>query len=39
MYRQKVMDFTDPIIKGLSLFQCHLLKPGDKGKMAKFLFQ
>jgi FtsP/CotA-like multicopper oxidase with cupredoxin domain len=34
-----VMDFTDPIIRGLSLFHCHLLKHEDKGMMAKILFR
>ena len=34
-----VMDFTDPIIKGMSVFHCHLLKHEDKGMMAKILFQ
>lgn len=34
-----VMDFRDPIIRGLSLFHCHLLKHEDKGMMAKILFQ
>ena len=34
-----VMDFTDPIIRGMSLFHCHLLKHEDKGMMAKILFQ
>ncbi len=34
-----VMDFTDPIIKGMSLFHCHLLNHEDKGMMAKVLFQ
>ena len=34
-----VMDFTDPIIKGMSLFHCHLLSHEDKGMMAKILFQ
>jgi suppressor of ftsI len=33
-----VMDFTDPIIRGMSLFHCHLLKHEDKGMMAKILF-
>jgi suppressor of ftsI len=33
-----VMDFTDPIIAGMSLFHCHLLKHEDKGMMAKILF-
>jgi FtsP/CotA-like multicopper oxidase with cupredoxin domain len=34
-----IMDFTDPIIRGISLFHCHLLKHEDKGMMAKILFQ
>jgi len=34
-----VMDFTDPIIRGLSLFHCHLLSHEDKGMMAKILFK
>ena len=34
-----VMDFTDPIIKGMSVFHCHLLKHEDKGMMAKILFR
>ena len=34
-----MMDFTDPIIKGMSVFHCHLLKHEDKGMMAKILFQ
>ena len=34
-----VMDFTDPIIRGTSLFHCHLLKHEDKGMMAKILFR
>jgi suppressor of ftsI len=29
-----VMDFTDPIIRGVSVFHCHLLKHEDKGMMA-----
>jgi FtsP/CotA-like multicopper oxidase with cupredoxin domain len=33
-----VMDFTDPIIRGTSLFHCHLLKHEDKGMMAKMVF-
>jgi suppressor of ftsI len=33
-----VMDFTDAIIRGMSLFHCHLLKHEDKGMMAKILF-
>jgi FtsP/CotA-like multicopper oxidase with cupredoxin domain len=34
-----IMDFTDPIIRGVSLFHCHLLKHEDKGMMAKILFK
>ena len=34
-----MMDFTDPIIKGVSLFHCHLLSHEDKGMMAKILFE
>jgi suppressor of ftsI len=34
-----IMDFTDPIIRGTSVFHCHLLKHEDKGMMAKILFQ
>jgi FtsP/CotA-like multicopper oxidase with cupredoxin domain len=33
-----IMDFTDPIIRGMSLFHCHLLNHEDKGMMAKILF-
>ena len=35
----QVMDFTDPIIRGMSVFHCHLLTHEDKGMMAKILFQ
>ena len=34
-----VMDFTDPIIRGMSVFHCHLLKHEDKGMMAKIQFK
>ena len=34
-----VMDFTDPIIRGMSVFHCHLLNHEDKGMMAKILFK
>ena len=34
-----IMDFTDPIIRGTSLFHCHLLKHEDQGMMAKILFK
>jgi FtsP/CotA-like multicopper oxidase with cupredoxin domain len=34
-----MMDFTDPIIRGESLFHCHLLSHEDKGMMAKIRFK
>ncbi|MGA2354004.1 MAG: multicopper oxidase family protein [Terriglobales bacterium] len=34
-----ILDFTDPVIKGMSLFHCHLLNHEDKGMMAKVLFK
>jgi suppressor of ftsI len=34
-----IMDFIDPIIRGMSLFHCHLLSHEDKGMMAKILFE
>jgi suppressor of ftsI len=34
-----IMDFTDPIIRGVSLFHCHLLNHEDKGMMAKIVFK
>jgi FtsP/CotA-like multicopper oxidase with cupredoxin domain len=34
-----VMDFTDPVIRGMSSFHCHLLNHEDKGMMAKILFE
>jgi len=34
-----MMDFTDPIIRGVSLFHCHLLSHEDKGMMEKILFK
>jgi FtsP/CotA-like multicopper oxidase with cupredoxin domain len=30
-----IMDFTDPLIRGVSRFHCHLLSHEDKGMMAK----
>ncbi|MGI8769901.1 MAG: multicopper oxidase family protein [Acidobacteriaceae bacterium] len=33
------MDFTEPIIRGMSVFHCHLLNHEDKGMMAKILFK
>jgi suppressor of ftsI len=34
-----VMDFTDPVIRGMSVFHCHILNHEDKGMMAKVLFR
>jgi FtsP/CotA-like multicopper oxidase with cupredoxin domain len=34
-----VMDFTNPVIRGMSVFHCHLLNHEDKGMMAKILFE
>ena len=34
-----IMDFTDPVIRGISVFHCHLLSHEDKGMMAKILFE
>jgi FtsP/CotA-like multicopper oxidase with cupredoxin domain len=34
-----VMDFTDPVIRGVSVFYCHILTHEDKGMMAKILFR
>jgi FtsP/CotA-like multicopper oxidase with cupredoxin domain len=34
-----ITDPTDPVIRGISVFQCHLLNHEDKGMMAKTLFQ
>src|SRR6266852_6533565 len=34
-----IMDFTDPVISGMSVFHCHLLNHEDKGMMAKVLFE
>ena len=34
-----ILDFTEPIIKGMSVFHCHLLNHEDKGMMAKILFK
>jgi suppressor of ftsI len=34
-----ILDFTDPVIKGKSVFHCHLLNHEDKGMMAKILFK
>jgi suppressor of ftsI len=34
-----IVDFTNPIIKGIAVFHCHLLNHEDKGMMAKILFK
>jgi FtsP/CotA-like multicopper oxidase with cupredoxin domain len=38
-YVDVIMDFTDPVIRGMPVFHCHLLNHEDKGMMAKILFQ
>jgi suppressor of ftsI len=34
-----IVDFTNPVIRGMAVFHCHLLNHEDKGMMAKILFQ
>jgi suppressor of ftsI len=34
-----ILNFIDPVIKGMSVFHCHLLNHEDKGMMAKILLQ
>ena len=34
-----IVDFTNPVIRGMSVFHCHLLNHEDKGMMAKVLFE
>jgi len=34
-----IMDFTNPVIRGMSVFHCHLLNHEDKGMMAKIRFE
>lgn len=34
-----ILDFTDPVIKGMAVFHCHLLNHEDKGMMAKVLLK
>jgi suppressor of ftsI len=34
-----ILDFTNPVIMGMSVFHCHLLSHEDKGMMAKILFK
>ena len=38
-YVDVILDFTNPIIRGMSVFHCHLLNHEDKGMMAKILFR
>jgi suppressor of ftsI len=34
-----IVDFTNPVIRGMSVFHCHMLNHEDKGMMAKVLFE
>jgi FtsP/CotA-like multicopper oxidase with cupredoxin domain len=34
-----VLDATDPVIRGMAVFHCHILNHEDKGMMAKVLFK
>jgi suppressor of ftsI len=34
-----IVDFTNPVIRGMSVFHCHLLNHEDKGMMAKMLLK
>jgi len=34
-----IVDFTDTLIRGMSVFHCHLLNHEDKGMMAKIVFE
>jgi suppressor of ftsI len=34
-----ILDFTNPVIRGMAVFHCHLLNHEDKGMMAKILFK
>jgi FtsP/CotA-like multicopper oxidase with cupredoxin domain len=34
-----IVDFTNPEIRGMSVFHCHLLNHEDKGMMAKILLK
>jgi FtsP/CotA-like multicopper oxidase with cupredoxin domain len=33
-----ILDATNPAIRGMSVFHCHILSHEDKGMMAKVLF-
>jgi suppressor of ftsI len=34
-----IVGFTDPVVRGMSIFHCHLVNHEDKGMTAKSLFQ
>jgi suppressor of ftsI len=34
-----IMNFTDPVIRWMSVFHCHLLSREDNGTMAKIVFE
>jgi suppressor of ftsI len=34
-----IVDFTDPVIQGMSVFHCHLLNREGKSMMAKILVE
>lgn len=34
-----IVDFTNPVIRGVAVFHCHLLNHEDKGMMAKIVFE
>lgn len=36
---ETLMDFTNPVIRGMAVFHCHILNHEDKGMMAKVLFK
>jgi suppressor of ftsI len=38
-YVDVIVDFTDPVIRGMAVFHCHLLNHEDKGMMGKILFE
>ena len=38
-YVDVILDFTNPVIKGMTVFYCHLLNHEDKGMMAKILLK
>ena len=38
-YIDVILDATNPVIRGMSVFHCHILSHEDKGMMAKVLFR